>query len=465
MTWARRVAAVAAAVLGVLSLPLAAFAHGLGGRQDLPVPLEFFIVGAGVVLVASFIALSLLWPAPRLQNPPDNRALVGPTGARALFGVGGVVGLIALLMVLAAGWAGAPNPLRNPAPVTVFVVFWLVIPVLSGLIGDIYPVVDPWRRLASPLRAAPSDTQQSDTDLGYLPAAVAFFGFVWLELVAPDSGPRNLAIAAGVYTIYLLASAAFHGREAMSASFDGFAAYNRLLGALGPIRFGRGSVGWRGWLRGLPHVEERRGLVLLVILMIGTVTYDGMSGSLWWEETVTTWSRAVLSEWFGLSRTVADVLTGTVTLIAVIALIGSGYLFACRIAARLGRSDLSTGTVAARFAHTLVPIAFAYAVAHYFTLIIYEGQLLISTISDPLNLGWNLFGTVDRPVNYTLLDPNTIWYLQVTVIVAGHLGGVVLAHDRALADFPTAGAIRSQYAMLGLMVGLTGLGLAILAAR
>jgi hypothetical protein len=40
---------------------------------------------------------------------------------------------------------------------------------------------------------------------------------------------------------------------------------------------------------------------------------------------------------------------------------------------------------------------------------------------------------------------------------------VVLAHHRALADFRGTGAVRSQYAMLVLMVLLTGLGLFILA--
>lgn len=463
MTRTPRVAAVAGAGLAVVLAPLPASAHGLGGRQDLPVPLEFFIVGAGIVLVASFVALSLLWPAPRLQTPPTHRTLIGGTGARVLFVISGLIGVVALLVALTAGLVGALNPLRNPAPVLVFVAFWLIVPVVSSLVGDIYPIFDPWRRLASPFSQA-SERLRERVDFGYLPAAVVFLGFVWLEVVAPDSGPRNLGIAAGVYTVYLLAAAAAYGRQVMSGSFDGFAAYNRLLGAMGPIRFTPDSIGWRGWLRGLPHVKERKGLVVLVVLMIGTVTYDGMSGGLWWEETVTTWSRASLSEWFGLSRTIADVLTGTAAMTLVIATIGAAYLFACRTAVRLGGSDLSTRTVASRFAHTLVPIAFAYAVAHYFTLIVFEGQLLISTMSDPFGVGWDLFGTADRRIDYTLIGPNTIWYLQVTVIVAGHLGGVVLAHDRALADFPAETAVKSQYAMLGLMIALTGLGLAILAA-
>jgi hypothetical protein len=87
-------------------------------------------------------------------------------------------------------------------------------------------------------------------------------------------------------------------------------------------------------------------------------------------------------------------------------------------------------------------------------------------MSDPFDLGWNLFGTADRSIDYSLIAESTawVWYTQVAAIVLGHVGGVVLAHDRALADFPRDRAVASQYVMLVLMVLLTGLGLSILAA-
>jgi hypothetical protein len=109
-----------------------------------------------------------------------------------------------------------------------------------------------------------------------------------------------------------------------------------------------------------------------------------------------------------------------------------------------------------------VPIALAYAVAHYATLVGFEGQQIIAAISDPFAVGWNLFGTADRRVDFFLTTTEPVWYFQVASIVGGHLLGVVIAHDRALADFG-AGAVRCQYAMLVLMIALTTLGLLILA--
>jgi len=127
-----------------------------------------------------------------------------------------------------------------------------------------------------------------------------------------------------------------------------------------------------------------------------------------------------------------------------------------------GWGNQTSGRVASRFAHTLVPIALAYAFAHYFTLVIFEGQSIISAASDPFGLGWDLLGTRDYKINF-FLGALPVWYIQVAAIVLGHVAAVVLAHDRALADFKGVGAVRSQYAMLVLMVLLTGLGLFILA--
>ncbi len=143
-------------------------------------------------------------------------------------------------------------------------------------------------------------------------------------------------------------------------------------------------------------------------------------------------------------------------------MVGAAYYLASWAAARIAGSDRTASDIAASFAHTLVPIGLAYAVAHYFTLIIYEGQQLARMASDPFGLGWDLFGTADWSIVFAS-STLWIWYVQLVAIVAGHIGGVVLAHDRALAEFGELEAARSQYAMLVLMVGLTSLGLFILA--
>jgi hypothetical protein len=92
--------------------------------------------------------------------------------------------------------------------------------------------------------------------------------------------------------------------------------------------------------------------------------------------------------------------------------------------------------------------------------LINQGQFAIPLASDPFGRGWDLLGTADFAPNLTALTPNMIWYTQVAVLVLGHVLGLVLAHDRAVALFSSARtAVRTQYAFLVLMVLYTVGGL------
>ena len=424
-------------------------AHGIGGRLDLPVPLTFFAAGAAAVLIITFLALATLWPNPRLQDGPRPQS-PGPTiGLGAL----NILGVLGLLLVIVAGIGtlargGDELGARNVGPILFWVYFWLVVPFLGALLGDVYTGINPWRTLSRWLGIG--ETERGRLKAGIWPATLLLLAVAWFELVYPDSGdPSSIAIAAVLFTAFLLIMIGRYGRETALTSFDPFTAYNRLISAISP--FGRDAESRlvrRGWLRALTVLPEWPGLAAFAIVLIGTVSFDGLGATSWWE--------AVMGS-FG-----ASTLGRTLLLIAMCLVVGGTYYLACALAVRLGGGVRRPAQVAVRFAHTLVPIAFAYAFAHYFTLIIFEGQSVISAASDPFGLGWDLFGTRAYKVDF-FLGALPIWYIQVGAIVAGHMAGVVLAHDRALVDFKGAGAVRSQYAMLLLMVLLTSLGLFILA--
>lgn len=437
----------------VVGFPAVAMAHGIGGRLDLPVPVSFFIAGAGVVLVISFVALAVLWPEPRLQDGPRHepaRLSVPRGGVLSLLGVIGLLLVVGQLLPPLFGFeilSGRPTM----APVLVWVVFWLVVPFAGAVVGDWYTDLNPWRTLGRVLRVGRGERLWLLDRVGVWPAGVLLAAFTWLELVNPNSGsPTTLATAALVYTLVMMAVMAYAGRETGLAVFDAFTPYNRLISSISPLgRREDGRLIWRGWLRALTVLPEWRGLAPFVVIAIGTVSYDGGSA--------TNWFRSVFGD---IARTT---LGQTVLMAATVLAVGLAYRLASAVAARMVGGGWTAGRVAARFAHTLVPIALAYAVSHYLTLIFFEGQQLIAAVSDPLALGWDLFGTADRKVDFFLTASEPIWYLQVGVIVTGHILGVVLAHDRALADFGRE-AVRSQYAMLLLMVALTTLGLLILSA-
>lgn len=427
-------------------------AHGIGGRTDLPLSVWMFGYGAAAALVVSFAALAIFWPEPRLEpagGPPvgdDDDAGAGAPG------VAGVVlrsaGVAAFALVVAAAAFGDDLVSRNLAPVVVYVVFWVGLTVVSALVLDLWNAgLDPFATLGAPLVPA----EPAPYRLGHWPAAVGLAVFVWIELVYPDRAePRFLAIAVVAFTAVALGGAVRWGWPWLRHG-EPFAAWFGLLGHMAPVGRegdGTGRLRLRTPLVGLAGLRPRDGTVALVLVALGSTAFDGLTRSAAWGDLIgdrSAWAAIPIST------------VGLAWSIGVVALL---YLGAMKLAASM--TGDSTRALADAFVHSLVPIALAYAVAHYFSLLVLEGQAVIALVSDPLDLGWDVFGTVDRPIDYTLVSTTTIAYVQVASIVAGHVAGVVLAHDRALARFPKAVATKSQYPLLVAMVAFTVGGLALL---
>lgn len=447
----RRLLLTGTAVLVFLALPREASAHGIGGRSDLPLPLEYFLVAALVVLLASFGLLAVAWPRPRLQGGRRWRG-TGWLPPEWLTIVLRWVGVTGLALVVTAGLLDGGQG-GNLGPIVVWVVFWLVIPFAAVATGNLWQVLNPWRAIGGLIR---SEGPDGPGRLGVWPAAFALLAFVWLELIHPGSGdPATLAWAALFYTGYLALWTRVTGVSRAMASADAFTVYHRLFSGIAPFgRDAEGRVRYRGWLRGLVALPEWPGLAFFANAAIGSVTYDGLAGTPFWDDMgFALVGSAQHAIWFT-----------TISLLIVVALVHLAYLGACRWAARAANTPgLRTTEVAASFAHTLVPIAVAYAFAHYFTLIAFEGQSLLAAFSDPFARGWDLFGTADFSPDFTWLPPVAVWWVQLIVILIGHLVAVTLAHDRALARLPGGDSVRSQYAMVALMGLLTCTGLTVLA--
>ncbi|MGZ6697555.1 MAG: fenitrothion hydrolase, partial [Solirubrobacteraceae bacterium] len=154
-----------------------------------------------------------------------------------------------------------------------------------------------------------------------------------------------------------------------------------------------------------------------------------------------------------LRATLSETAAATAGLLAIAALVGVVY--------RLG--TLRAG--ATRFAHSLIPIAAAYVLAHELTLLLFQGQAAAALASDPLGLGSDLLGTATWTPDFGLLGDGAIWSLEIALVVGGHVAALALAHDRALvAEDGPARAARTQLPVLAVMVGFTSLALWLLAS-
>lgn len=363
------------------------------------------------------------------------------------------IGLAWFLVVTIAGLL-AERADATIAPVAILIWFWVGLAFLQAFLGDWWATLSPFDTLG---RLLGLDYRGSEPPHRYplawgtWPAAVGLFLFTWIELVDPfRSAAGSLGVLVVLYTAVQIAGMARFGRAAWIAHGETFSVYLGLIARLSPLRrddHGRVVVG--SALARLPEVEPRPGLLALILVALGTTTFDGFSRTTLWLE------RTALLD--GTARIVA----GTTGLLGAVLVVGGAYALAMRAAAGTGGGRWHV--LAVRFAHTLVPIVVAYLVAHYFSYLLIEGQIGLARISDPFGMGWDLFGTATRPIALEIVSPQVVWYVQVAAIVAGHVAGVVLAHDLALRLFPT-GAARSQVALLAVMVLFTAGGLLILSA-
>jgi hypothetical protein len=446
-------------------------AHGgdLLGRSDLPIPEWLFGWAAAMVLVVSFVALAVLWPEPRLQEERW-RPLPGGVGrllaARPVEIVCGLVGVFLLGVLVYTGLEGTQSVAANWAPTFVFVVFWVALVPASVLFGDVFRAFNPWRAIGRAVgwtaaRVAPGGMPAPlayPERLGHWPAVAGLFAFAVMELVASNGDqPDSLAVAALIYSALTFVAMALYGVETWIARGEAFSVYFNLFSRLSPIETREREVGLRQPLAGLPALRAGAGTVALLAVMIGTVTFDGASEAPLWTglaPDIAGWLQDLgLSPQRALELAFLLGLTGSILVVC-------GFYWLGVLGAKSVGGGFSARRLARAFVHTLVPIALAYVAAHYMTLLLFQGQAVSFLASDPLGDGSDLFGTADSQVDYTLIDANSTWYWQVGFVVAGHVAALTLAHDRALAIYErTREAVRSQYWMLAVMVGFTGLAL------
>jgi len=458
-----------------LTLP---FAHALASRQDLPIPAWLFAWAASIVLIASFFALSAAWREPRFED--EHRRPLGERLSAALLSLPaqvlcGAIGVFLLGVAVYAGLRGTEAPDRNFALTFIFVTCWLGFPFFSAIFGDLFRPFNPWRAVGRAAGGAfariagqrPAHLAYPER-LGRWPAAVGLFAFVWIEvvygrtsIVSVDIEPHAVAVAALVYSVYTLAMMAVFGVEVWCERGETFSVYFGMFGRLGIFGARDGRLYRRRPFSAATDWAGLPGSTVVVIASIAATSFDGAQDGAFKDAIEKTF------EWFsdrGVGLTTGLRLTDTIFMLLTFAAVGGVYLLGVRgmrtVPGAPSFKQLRTG-----FAHTLIPIALAYLVAHYFSFFVFQEQAQFGyLLSDPLGTGHtDLFGTVSNEVDYKLLSANAIWYVQVAALVVGHVIGLMLAHDRALVywlDYRKATA--SQYWMLAVMVAFTCFGLYLL---
>ncbi len=428
--------------------------HGIASRHDLPLPFSFVVVGAGVALVVSFVVLGLAWRRPRLTTVggvalPRLTRVVDAPASRV------VARAVALLLFVWVGlglFAGRDS-LTNPVFGFTFVWMWVGLVPLSLLLGPFWRATNPLRTLHRLLcSVARTDPHEGLTPLptwaGHWPGAIHLAAFTWLELVQPDRTTLPvLRIWALAYLVVVVLGAIVFGERWFAAS-DPFEVYSTTVARLSPWHRSGDGLRLVNPLARLNAWRPPAGAVGVVSVLLGSTAFDSFTNTSWWIRTVQ-------------SSAVPSLLWASAGLLVMVAIVLVTFSLA---AAWMGRYDDRPAVEHPRLmAGSLVPIVVGYAVAHYFTLLVVEGQRVLVNLSDPLGRGWDVLGTRDLHVDSSIFDhPQAIAVVQLLAIVVGHVLGVVAAHEKAVTLLPSRSALRGQWPMLVLMVGFTSAGLVLL---
>ena len=447
-------------------------AHAFGKLYNLPVPFWLYLYGGVAAIVVSFLIIGYFFNKAK-------QTFSYPTGDLSKFRIAAILtssrffttlkitGLFLFFLTILSGFLGTDIPRFNFNMTFFWIIFVLGFTYATAIFGNVWAIVNPWKTLFEALETLFGKKMEGfvayPKSLSYYPALILFFLFIWIELMG-ETNPQSLSMILLQYSIITFAAVLIFGKNIWFQYGEFFSVFFKLIAKLAPLEYKNSKLYLRLPIVGLlKETTDRFSLLLFILFMLSSTAFDGFRSTVHWVRL----SRVLIEPPVGLVFGEGSFLTSQIvkTVGLILALIVSLYVYLVLVALAkvIAKSSLSFGELALRFAFSLVPIALAYNIAHYYTLIQTEGQNMFRIISDPFGVGWNLFKTATYETDYLVVNANFAWHSQVAVILAGHIAGVYLAHQIALNVFPShKRAFASQLPMLILMVIYTMAGLWIL---
>jgi hypothetical protein len=462
-----------------------ALAHGFGQSYDLPLPLWLYLYGAGAAVLVSFVPISLFaggakvepYDYPRFDLFKITPLRVVLTSRVFLLGLR-LLSVLLFVLVIVAGFVGRQSESYNFAPTFVWIVWWVGFSFFTAFVGNLWPLLNPWKiifewaeALAGRVGLRLEVREPYPEAWGVWPAMTLYAAFVWIELVFYGASlPLSISLLVLAYSVLSWSGMALFGKDTWLRGGEAFSVYFSILGRFAPTEVRvkstqpcrgcdacaeqtRDCVGcYECFARARPEERELdlrppalglarpegppAGATVFVILMLAGVAYDGLLATPLWLEVVRLTS-----------------MTQTMGLFLLPLVFLAVYLGFVKLSQVAGGGRVPLRRLAPAYVYTLVPIAIAYQVSHYYTYLLIQGQAIIYHLSDPFGWGWDLFGTAGYVIRIGVVSAAFVWYSQVVLIVTGHVLAVYLAHVVSLRFFGSPQlALRSQLPLLALMI-------------
>ncbi|KNX42022.1 hypothetical protein ROTO_13630 [Roseovarius tolerans] len=447
------VLAVSSAIT-LMILASAAWAHASEQGFVLLLPTDVYIAagGATVALTVALLAVlpgrvagAIFRPLPLAVSPPRPRHILS------------LVATAVLLWLIWRGLSGPRDPMLNPLSLSIWVVFWIALVSLQGLIGDLWRWINPWSGMAALVARVTRSRAplRYPKALGHWPGVLSFLAFAGFLLADPaPADPARLAVTVAVYWAgHMVGILLFGGPWLLRA--EGITLLMRSYARMGLLGRARGRLvlglpGWQVLARPMPSLS----LAVLMLILLGSGSFDGLNETFLWMG----WLGLNPLEFPGRSAVIGSNLLGLLLTNLGLIAVFAAFLW---LGARLAGERAGPGLLIRRFAPTLLPIALAYHIAHYLTSFLLDGQYVLGWLSETLGAGHVhvTAGFLNSPGPVRL-----IWMTQAGVVVAGHVIALLLAHAIAVrAGQSTRRAALAQAPLALFMVAYTVFGLWLLA--
>ena len=411
----------------LILFPGAAWAHGIGEVYRLPVPLSYYLWGAGLAVAASFFVLGFF-----IRKAPEGssaKIFKIPALSKIIF-LFKIAGVFFLLLTILAGIFGADDYILNFAPIFFWVFFLVGFIFVSCLVGNIWEKLNPWKTLGSWMGFSPFRESKFLGAFGVILLVLLF----WWELSSGLSFiPSVIGFVLLGYTFVNIFCASifknwFRDGEVFSVMF-GF------IGNVAPFKISEDNYA----IVYEPYAKKLDGRIFtastlgVASVLLAGATFDGIKETQFWYDNFS------LITSFGI--------------LVVPFLFFVPYIVAIWLMRKLTKSEFTTMGLARRFVVSLAPIAAGYILAHNFPLFIISLPAIYGIISDPFGFGWNIFGTAALREGSLVLGARAVWFTEIGLVVLAHIAGIWFAHLLAVKIFKNERTVlRSQYPMMILMV-------------
>lgn len=460
----RRIASTTGRLLALglfFSLIATSAAHAHAGEAGLILllPTGLYIFGGAAAVLVSFLVLAFFYRSALPSPPAETTHRIVPRGL--VQGVS-LLGFLFLAFLVATGRFGNPDPIVNPLPTTLWIVWWAGFTLLVVLFGDLWSFANPWigLYLLTPRRPLLPYPEW----IGHLPAILQFLAFAWFELIYPTpQDPSRLAFAVSAYWIVNFAALLAFGPRWLKRG-EAFSVFFAMVGRLSPrtwhlelapelaVTTAMGTPA-----RELRAASDDLSAVAFVLVTLSCVSFDGLSRTFTWVGFL----GLNPLEFPGRSAVI-----GVNTFGLLLAFLVLGGLYAGAIALGPWRMGLvpTLRDGLGRFVLAIVPISIAYHLAHYLQSLIVGFPGAVLAFGDPFGLGWSLLPHVGLHHGSTMgLGPDGVvaaYRAQTALIVIGHIVATWTAHRITLEQTADRRkAILSQIPLTVLMVGYTVFGL------